>query len=162
MFLWYIIKDRVHIADLLAFSPGKKRGKKSLPLHVYFRWKLHWTEAQKPGGAVTPSIPQNLHSCQARMWSILKSASHTGMFVVPSKLRHVNKRNEWGQKSVWSFSGKGHAVVGPLQRPVFLWGSSSFSNQTHSLPWYLCCGEGKVYVHRKFPMSRTLRKMCGW
>lgn len=32
----------------------------------------------------------------------------------------------------------------PLQRPDFLWGFSAFSNQTHILQKYLCCGEGKL------------------
>ena len=99
-----------------------------------------------------------------------KSALHTVIFTVPSKLRHANKTNEWGQKSDCfgkeSFSEKGHTVVGPLQRPGFLWGFSScfssFSDQIHSLQGYLWCGEGKVYTHRKFSMSMTSRKMCGW
>lgn len=51
-----------------------------------------------------------------------KSASNAGIFTVFSKLRHANKRNEWGQKLVScgkeSFSKKGRTVVGPLQRPA--------------------------------------------
>lgn len=57
MFLWYIIKDRVQMADLLAFSPGKKKGEKALPLHVYFRWKLHWAEARWCSDPKYPSKP---------------------------------------------------------------------------------------------------------
>lgn len=73
--------------------------------------------------------------------------------MVPSKLRHANKKNEWGQKSVSfgkeSFSKKENAVVDPVQRPGFLCGLSSFSNQTHSPQEYLWCGVGKVYLCRK-------------
>ena len=94
-----------------------------------------------------------------------KSSSRTSIVMVPSKLKHANKRNEWGQKSVCfgkeSFSKKEHAVVGTLQRPGFLWSLSFFFNQTRSLQEHIWCGEGKVYLRRKLPMSVTLRKVCG-
>lgn len=109
--------------------------------------------------------PKTFILLRLRWGAFSNSASHTGIFTVPSKLRHANKRNEWGQKSVCfgkeSFSKKGHAVLSPLQRPGFLCSFSSFSNQTHSLQEYRWCGAGKAHLRRKLPMSMTLRKVCG-
>lgn len=59
MYLWYIIKDGVWTADLLAFSAVKKGGK-ALLLHVYFRWKLHWTEARWCSDPKDPPKPSLL------------------------------------------------------------------------------------------------------
>lgn len=118
MFLWNIIKDRMWTADILALSPGKKGGK----LFDCMSTLDESCAGRKAGGAVTPCIPQRLHSSHARTRSILK----------------VTLPHEWGQQSVYfrkvfqSFSENWQTLLGPLQQSGFYWDFSSFSHQSHS------------------------------
>lgn len=138
MFLWNVIKDRMWTADILVFSQGKKGGKLFHCMSILDES----CAGQKPGGAVTPYVPQRLHSSQARTRSILE----------------VTFPLEWGQKTVsfgkvfQSFSGKCHALVGPLQQPGFLWDFNSFSHQSCSL-------QGSYGVHGR---SCTHRENFLW
>lgn len=136
-FLWNIIKDRMWTDDIMAFSPGKKKGQKLFHCMSILNENC---AGQKPGGGVTPCITQILHSSQAGTKSILK----------------VTFPLEQGQKSVCfdkvfqSFSEKWQALVGPLQQPDFLWDFNSFSHQSHSLQYSYCVLRGSCTYTENF------------
>lgn len=108
--------------------------------------------------------PQNLNSSQARMRNILKVSFTGGIFTVRSKFRHANQRKEQGQELVCfvrSLVMKRDIELWMHCRDLASWGVPAPSPAKPISSRDTWCGERKVYVHRKFPLTMISRRICG-